>query len=83
MEDRHVLAVDHHVTGIRPDQAEEVPEQHGLTPAGATDDHHELGRCDLEVDPAEDLLAPEALVEPLDADYRRGRLRLGSTEPRK
>ena len=82
-EGRHVLAVDDHAAGVGPDQAEQVPEQHRLAAAAAADDDHQLGRRDLEVDAAEDLLAPEALAEPLDPDGGRRRRRHGSTEPRK
>jgi hypothetical protein len=82
-EGSHVLAVDHHAPGVGPDQPEEVPEQHGLAASRASDDDHQLGLRDLEVDPAEDLLGPKALAEALDADQGSGSAGHDSTDPRK
>ena len=45
-------------------------EQRALAAAARPDDHENLARCDLQVDPVQDEVVPEALPDPLELDDR-------------
>ena len=62
-------AVDLHPAGGGILEEVDAPQQRGLAGAGSADDHHRLPLAHLEVDPAQDMVRPEQLLEPA----RRGR----------
>src|SRR5262249_33711011 len=74
-EPRDLRAVDEDVAPVRMEEAEEVLEQHRLASAAAADHHHDLPGGHVEVEPAQDGLGAERLLELLDADH-------GRTDPR-
>src|SRR6266496_3293818 len=71
-----VDAVHEHGARVRPQEPEQVLEQHRLAAAAPADDDHDLARRDVEIHPLQHGLAAEGLSQALDADH-------GSTEPRK
>src|SRR5215475_4184610 len=71
-----VRAVHENGARVRPQETQEVLEEHRLAAAAAADDHHDLGRGHLEIDPPEHGLSAEGLAQTLNADH-------GRTEPRK
>jgi hypothetical protein len=67
----HVLAVDLDAPGVWAQQAEDALQRHRLAGAGAADDHQRLALGDLQVDVVQHRLAPEALAQSPQRQFRR------------
>jgi hypothetical protein len=64
-------------TPIRMVEADQVTEEHGLPASAPADDDHRFPELDFEIDPAQNVLRAETLVQAVDFDHgavSRGRL---------
>ena len=85
------LAVDDHVALVRVQQPDDVLDADRLAGAGRADDHRDLALGEAHVQPAQDVVAPERLVDVDELDRVRGAVRadhpgveaelLGSSSP--
>src|SRR5206468_5379748 len=65
-----VRAIDEHAAPVGAQEPDQVPGEDRLAAAAPAGDHRDRAGGDLEVEPAQDLLAPERLDEPLDLNHR-------------
>ena len=65
----HVLAIHDHRAAIRLDQADDVLEEDALAGARGTQQGDGLALAHLEVDPVQDHLLPECLVQGVELDH--------------
>src|SRR5262249_52883169 len=75
-ETRDVLAIHPNGTRVRPEEPDQVPQQHRLAATAPADHHHDLAGRHVQAEPAEHTLTAERLVQVLDLDH-------GSTDPKK
>src|SRR5581483_847535 len=58
----NVLAVDHDLSGVGPDQPDNMFEDDALSRSASTDHHHAFGRLDLEIRAAQNMVLSETLL---------------------
>ena len=67
----HVFSVDQDRSGIGLEDADDAFDQHRLSGAGAADHDQGFAGADVEIEPAQDLFAPERLFQSADGDLDR------------
>ena len=74
----HLLAVHDDGAAVRPDEADDVLEQHALAGARWAQQRHRLALAHLEVDPVQHHLLAEALVDVDELDHWLSRSRVST-----